>query len=218
VGSAPVQNIGAYGTELKDHLEWLEAWDLQEGRLARLLNRDCQFGYRNSMFKGKSKGRFIITKVVFRLSKTPRLNLGYGNIGSAFHEAGGITAMDLRNVVISVRKNKLPDPAEFGNAGSFFKNPVIDRTLFKCIRVEYPDIPNYSEPGNLVKLPAAYLIEKAGWKGKRIGNVGTWPAQPLVIVNYGNATGREILEFSLKIEEEVKHLFGISLEKEVRVI
>ena len=218
VGSAPVQNIGAYGTELKDHFAWLDAWDVQQKKVVRLGPEECRFGYRSSIFKSQASGRYIITHVAFRLNRIPELNLGYGNIETAFREAGGSTPMDLRKVIISTRNRKLPDPAEVANAGSFFKNPLVDRTIFKCIRVDYQDIPHYPEPGNCVKIPAAWLIEKAGWKGKRMGNVGTWPAQPLVIVNYGGATGQEIFDFSEKIRDDVDRKFGVYLEREVNVV
>ncbi|MEN8158079.1 MAG: UDP-N-acetylmuramate dehydrogenase [Bacteroidota bacterium] len=218
VGSAPVQNIGAYGSEFRDHMAWLEAWDMQQKQPVRLDNEACRFGYRDSIFKSEEPGRFIITHVAFSLSKEAVLKLGYGNIETAFKEAGGSTPADLREVVISVRNRKLPDPEAYGNAGSFFKNPLVDSTIFKCIRVEHQEIPNYPQPGNQVKIPAAWLIEKAGWKGKRSGNVGTWPSQPLVIVNYGGATGQEIFDFSEKIMEDVDSKFGITLEREVRVV
>ena len=218
VGSAPVQNIGAYGTELKDRFVWLDAWDMQQKQMVCLNREECRFGYRNSIFKTEARGRYIITHVAFRLSRKPDLQLGYGNIEAAFQEAGGTTPTDLRNVIISIRNQKLPDPAEVNNAGSFFKNPLVDRTIFKCIRVDYQEIPHYPEPGNKVKIPAAWLIEKTGWKDKRIGNVGTWPTQPLVIVNYGGATGQEIFDFSEQIREDVDRKFGVYLEREVNVI
>jgi len=217
VGSSPVQNIGAYGVELKDHFEWLEAWDLQENKLVKMDRKSCQFAYRSSVFKFSARGRFIITAVCFRLSKSPSLTLNYGHIGNAFKAAGGSSAMDLRKVVIQMREQKLPDPAKNGNAGSFFKNPVVDRTLFKCIRVDYNDIPYYPEVNNSVKIPAAWLIENSGWKGKRVGKVGTWPKQPLVIVNHGGASGTEILQFSEMIAKDVEDKFSISLEREVNV-
>ncbi len=218
VGSAPVQNIGAYGSELKDHMAWLEAWDVQQKQLVRLDNEACRFDYRDSIFKSEQRGRYIITHVTFSLSRELVLNLGYGNIETAFKEAGGATPADLREVVISIRNQKLPDPEIYGNAGSFFKNPLVDHTIFKCIRVEHQEIPNYPQPGNCVKIPAAWLIEKTGWKGKREGNVGTWPSQPLVIVNYGGATGQEIFDFSEKIMKDVDSKFGVTLEREVRVV
>ncbi len=218
VGSAPVQNIGAYGTELKDSMAWLEAWDLEQNRTVKLDHEACKFGYRSSLFKSEAKGRYIITHVAFKLSKIPELKLDYGNIEKALRESGGTTPMDLRKVVISIRNQKLPDPDQYGNAGSFFKNPVVDLTIFKCIRVDYQDIPSYREAGNCVKIPAGWLIEKAGWKGKRIGNVGTWPTQALVIVNYGGASGQEILDFSEQIRDDVDRKFGIYLDREVNVV
>jgi UDP-N-acetylmuramate dehydrogenase len=179
---------------------------------------DCRFGYRNSVFKDVARGRYIITHVTFRLNRIPDLKINYGNVKTVFFDSGGSKPMDLRNVIISIRNKKLPDPAEYGNAGSFFKNPLVDRTIFKCIRADYRDVPNYPGTENQVKIPAAWLIEKAGWKGKRMGNVGTWPSQPLVIVNYGSATGQEILEFSEQIREDVDRKFGIFLEHEVNVV
>ncbi len=218
VGSAPVQNIGAYGVELKDNFEGLEAWDLKEKMLVEFNPKSCRFGYRYSIFKGESSGRFIITSVSFRLSKIPILKLNYGKIAEAFKVSGGSTPLDLRQVVIDIRNQKLPDPEQIGNSGSFFKNPVVDRPIFMCLRVEHSDIPSYPDVDNQVKIPAAWLIEKAGWKGKRMGNVGTWPNQALVIVNHGGASGLEILDFSTQIQESVAKIFGITLEREVNVV
>jgi UDP-N-acetylmuramate dehydrogenase len=218
VGSAPIQNIGAYGVELKERFEWLEAWDLQLNQQVRLDKNDCRFSYRSSIFKGEAKERYIITHVAFRLRRKPHLQLAYGSVNAEFEKANGSTPMDLRNVIIAIRRSRLPDPAEYGNAGSFFKNPLVDRTIFKCIRVEFPEVPFYPDEENQVKIPAAWLIEKSGWKARRIGNVGTWPAQPLVIVNYGGANGREIYDFSEKIMQDVEQMFGITLEREVNVI
>jgi UDP-N-acetylmuramate dehydrogenase len=156
--------------------------------------------------------------VVFRLDKKPKFLLDYGNVRKVFEERNGETLKDLRQTIIEIREAKLPDPRIYGNAGSFFKNPLIGKPTFKCIRVDYREIPSYPADDNLVKIPAAWLIEKAGWKGKRIGNVGTWPGQPLVIVNYGGATGKEILEFSEMISEDIEEKFNITLEREVNVI
>ena len=218
VGSAPVQNIGAYGVELKDRFAWLDAWDLQLKKMVRLDHKACQFGYRSSLFKNEARGRYIITHVAFRLKCNSEMKLNYGNVEAAFQAARGTTAMDLRKVIISIREQKLPDPALYGNAGSFFKNPLVDRTFFKCLRVDYPDIPSYPDTDKQVKIPAAWLIEQAGWKGKRIGKVGTWPTQPLVIVNYGGASGQEILDFSEQLRSDVDKQFGIYLEREVNVV
>lgn len=218
VGSSPVQNIGAYGVELKDHFEWLEAWDLKENQPVKFDLKACGFAYRDSIFKREAAGRYIITHVVFRLKRKTELQLDYGNVLEEFRKVKGNSAMDLRNVIINIRNSKLPDPSLYGNAGSFFKNPMVDRTIYNCIRVEYPEVPFYPHNGNQMKIPAGWLIEKAGWKGKRIGNVGTWPSQALVLVNYGGATGQEIFDFSEKILEDVDKQFGIRLEREVRVI
>ena len=218
VGSSPVQNIGAYGIELKDRFVWLEAWDLEEKKLKKLDSEGCRFGYRNSIFKSEASGRYIITHVAFSLSKIPNLQLDYGNVQEEFTKAGGKSPQDLREVICSIRSAKLPDPSKNGNAGSFFKNPVVDKTIYNCIRVEFPQVPFFPQQDNQRKIPAAWLIEKSGWKGKRLGNVGTWPSQPLVIVNYGNATGQEIFDFSEKIIEDVEEKFGITLEREVNVI
>jgi UDP-N-acetylmuramate dehydrogenase len=218
VGAAPVQNIGAYGVELKENFACLEAWDLKNNKVVKLDKHACKFGYRSSLFKQEGRGRYIITHVTFRLKRTPSLVLDYGNIRTSFSEAKGKSPEDLRNTIINIRNSKLPDPKRFGNGGSFFKNPLVGRAIYNCIRVEHPDIPYYPDRENRVKIPAAWLIEKAGWKDLRVGNVGTWPIQPLVIVNYGGATGREIFDFSEQIVEDVDRKFGVSLEREIQVI
>jgi UDP-N-acetylmuramate dehydrogenase len=218
VGAAPIQNIGAYGVELKENFAWLEAWDLQNKKLVKLDKQACKFGYRSSIFKSANAGRYIITHVTFRLNRTPKLVLDYGKVRSAFDEAKGKTPGDLRKVIMQIRNSKLPDPEQFGNVGSFFKNPIVGRAIYNCIRVEHPDVPYYPDEENRVKIPAAWLIEKAGWKGLRIGNVGTWPSQPLVIVNYGGATGNEIYDFSEQIAEDVDQKFGVMMEREVKII
>jgi len=218
VGSAPVQNIGAYGVELKESFAWLEAWDLQTNQQVKLDKPACKFGYRSSLFKQEGRGRYIITHVTFRLNRTPSLVLDYGNVRTIFTEANGKSPEDLRNIIINIRNSKLPDPKLFGNGGSFFKNPLVGRAIYNCIRVEHPNIPYYPDEENRVKIPAAWLIEKAGWKDLRVGNVGTWPTQPLVIVNYGGATGQEIYDFSEQILEDVDRKFGVRLEREIQVI
>ncbi len=218
VGSAPVQNIGAYGVELKDSFAWLEAWDMQTLQEVKLDPKACKFGYRNSLFKNEGRDRYIITHVCFRLHRTPNLVLDYGQVRSAFEEANGTTPADLRNIIIHIRNSKLPNPDRFGNGGSFFKNPLVGRAIYNCLRVEYPEVPYLPDDENRVKIPAAWLIEQAGWKDKKVGNVGTWPTQPLVIVNYGGASGREIYDFSEQILEQVDRQFGIRLEREVQVI
>ncbi len=218
VGAAPVQNIGAYGLELKDRFLWLEAWDMHRGSMERLSGEQCNFGYRNSIFKNKEKGRYIITHVTFRLKKKVELQLGYGHLEKVFRESGGTTPAQLRNVIIEIRRSKLPDPEECGNAGSFFKNPIIDFSLFEKLKERYPEIPHYPDKKDRVKIPAAWLIQQSGWKGKQEGKVGTWPHQPLVIVNYGGATGQEIYDFSSRIIFSIKEKFSISLEREVNIV
>ncbi len=218
VGAAPIQNIGAYGVELKESFAWLEAWDLQNKKMVKLDKQACKFGYRSSIFKNESPARYIITHVTFRLNRSPNLVLDYGKVRTAFAEAKGKSPGDLRKVIIQIRNSKLPDPAQFGNGGSFFKNPMVGRAIYNCIRVEHPDVPYYPDKENRVKIPAAWLIEKAGWKGHKVGNVGTWPSQPLVIVNYGGATGQEIYDFSEQIVEDVDRKFGVLLEREVKLI
>ncbi len=218
VGSAPVQNIGAYGVEFKDHFAWLDAWDLQQKKMVQFDRKACHFGYRSSIFKNESRGRYIITHVTFQLKKEPILQLDYGPVKEAFVKASGTTPLDLREAIISIREMKLPDPKAYGNAGSFYKNPIVDKAIYKRIRVSFPLIPSYLEPENRVKIPAGWLIEQAGWKGKRVGNVGTWPTQALVIVNYGGASGQEILDFSEQIRNAVDKKFGIWLEREVNVV
>ncbi|MBN1131820.1 MAG: UDP-N-acetylmuramate dehydrogenase [Bacteroidales bacterium] len=218
VGSAPIQNIGAYGVELRDRMEYLEAYDLEEKRRVVLQNADCGFGYRTSIFKEPSAGRYIITRVVFRLTRKPDFRLDYGEVRALFEKRSRHTAEDLRQTIIDIRRSKLPETDQYGNAGSFFKNPVVANPVFKCIEANYREVPHYPAGENMVKIPAAWLIEQAGWKGKRIGNVGTWPFQPLVIVNYGGAAGKEIYEFSERIREDVETKFGIALEREVQVL
>ena len=218
VGSAPVQNIGAYGVELKDRFAWLDAWDLSDHKIVRKYPDDCMFGYRNSIFKTHAPKRYVILYVTFSLNKKPGLNLEYGHVRKEFLARGGSTPADLREVIISIRNRKLPDPGEYGNAGSFFKNPVVHLSLLESLRAGFPDIPFHQGENNLVKIPAAWLIDKAGWKGIRKGDVGTWPNQPLVIVNYGGASGQEILDFSEEIRNDVERKFGIGLEREVEVV
>jgi UDP-N-acetylmuramate dehydrogenase len=183
-----------------------------------LCYKDCHFSYRNSIFKSSQKGRYIITHVCFTLKKRAELNLGYGRLREAFEESGGASAADLRQLVIRTRRSKLPDHNIYGNAGSFFKNPLVPRSKLEELQDHHPDIPHYPEEENLVKIPAAWLIDQAGWKGKRKGDVGAWPTQPLVLVNYGKATGTEIYDFSQDILEDVQGKYGILLEREVNVL
>ncbi len=217
VGSAPVQNIGAYGVEVKDRILRVEGINIDSGERRSFSNKECEFGYRTSIFKRELQGKFIISSVLFRLDKIPVFILNYGNLESIFRKKGKEDIKTLRECVIEIRRSKLPDPEETGNAGSFFKNPVLSLEQFSNLRNTYPDIPSYPS-GKNIKVPAAWLIEKAGWKGVRERQTGTWPKQPLVIVNYGNATGEEVFIFSEKIRKAVKNQFSINLEREVKVI
>ncbi len=220
VGASPMQNIGAYGVEIKEVFHRLEAVEIATGKIKIFRKKELAFGYRNSVFKNKLKGKYIITKVWFKLSKPPhRLRLSYGAIQSVLADSGidQPTIRDISNAVIKIRSEKLPDPRDIGNAGSFFKNPVIGPKLFTSLYQQYPKLPHYPQPDGTVKLPAAWLIEQCGWKGKRIGDTGTHIRQALVLVNYGNAKGAEIHALALKIQESVRQKFKISLEMEVNI-
>ncbi|MCA1747835.1 MAG: UDP-N-acetylmuramate dehydrogenase, partial [Bacteroidales bacterium] len=218
VGAAPVQNIGAYGVEAKDIVEYVEVLDTIEMKPAVLSNAACEFGYRDSVFKHGAQDRYIVTGVVFRLTKNGALLLEYGNVKELFLKTPEQDLQGLRDTIIAIRQSKLPDPEVSGNAGSFFKNPVIGNEQFLQLEADYSTVPNYPAGQHKIKVPAAWLIEQAGWKGAREGDVGTWPLQPLVIVNYGSATGKEIFEFSEKIRISVAEKFNIGLEREVTVI
>ncbi len=221
VGAAPIQNIGAYGVELKDVFEKLEAVDLKTGETQIFDKNDCRFGYRESIFKTTLKGRFFITKVFFRLTTTRHfLHTGYGDIQSTLDQTGikNPTIHDVSKAVIAIRTSKLPDPAKLGNAGSFFKNPEISAGLFEKLQAENPAMPSYPQPNNLVKIPAGWLIEQCGWKGKRVGNAGSHARQALVVGNYGGAPGEEIGQLAQSIRRSVFEKFGIELTPEVNVI
>lgn len=218
-GTSPVQNIGAYGAEMKDVLHSVEAIHLKTHEKRLFTPAECKLDYRESVFKGPLKNQYIIVKVTFRLSKNPVLNLGYAQI----REEMGImnlvhpTIQSVREAVIHIRRGKLPDPAEIGNAGSFFKNPVISEEKFIELKGRFPAVVFYLQKKEH-KIPAAWMIEQCGWKGKRFGDAGVHLHQPLVLVNYGNATGREILDLAQRIRESVFERFGILLEQEVNII
>lgn len=221
VGAAPIQNIGAYGVELKDVFERLTAIDLTTGRIQVFHHPDCQFGYRDSVFKREHKGRFIIVEVVFRLQKSPHtLHLEYGAIRDELSQAGITqpTIGDVSQAVMAIRRSKLPDPAQIGNAGSFFKNPEIPKAQFDALKALHPSLPGYVVDDTTMKLPAGWLIEQAGWKGKRLGNYGVHAAQALVLVNHGGAHGRDILALSQAIMDDIQAKFGIHLEREVNIV
>jgi UDP-N-acetylmuramate dehydrogenase len=217
-GTSPVQNIGAYGVEMKDTFVELEAFDLESRGIKILAKDDCRLGYRESIFKSQNKGRYIILNVTFRLSKNPILCLDYGNIRKelAIMKVTDPGIKDVREAVCRIRANKLPDPKVTGNAGSFFKNPVIPPQQYEKLKQSFPEIVSFKQNGN-IKLAAAWMIEQCGWKGKRKGNAGVHSTQPLVLVNLGNATGLEIINLGNEIRQSVYGKFGIMLETEVNV-
>jgi len=222
-GTAPIQNIGAYGVEIKDVLKEVHTIDMNTGYPKKFTNRECQFGYRNSFFKQpENKGKYFISAIVLELTKkNHQLHTGYGAIQSILKNKNicSPTIKDIAETVIEIRRSKLPDPKEIGNAGSFFKNPFIDKSLQNKLLQKYPQIPYYKTGDkNIFKIPAGWLIEQAGFKGKRFGNVGVHDKQALVIVNYGGATGKEIKELSDKIIDKVQNKFFITLEPEVNFI
>ncbi|MDG2369765.1 MAG: UDP-N-acetylmuramate dehydrogenase [Flavobacteriales bacterium] len=221
VGAAPMQNIGAYGSEIKDTFLYLEAFNIGKLQLEKFNNKDCQFGYRESIFKKELKNKFIILNVVFRLNKTPhQLNTNYGDILKEIElfNIKNPTIKDVSNAVIRIRARKLPDPKKIGNSGSFFKNPIISKNEFLKLEVKYPEIAHYVISENQVKIAAGWLIEKAGWKGKTINNFGVHKNQALVLVNYGGADGSEIHKLSNEIIADINLKFNIQLEKEVNII
>lgn len=218
VGASPMQNIGAYGVEIKDVFSYLEAFNLSTKEIEKIDANTCNFGYRESIFKREAKGKYIITSVAFQLKKTPEFKTSYGAIQDELNKNNTpLSIKAISDAVIAIRQSKLPNPKELGNAGSFFKNPVVSKDLFENLLVKFPDIPNYPQENGLVKLAAGWLIEQAGWKGKRIGNVGMHEKQALVLVNYGGATGEELLEHSQKVIDSVKEKFSVELEREVNI-
>jgi UDP-N-acetylmuramate dehydrogenase len=221
VGTSPMQNIGAYGVEIKDTFEQLEAVEIATGKLHIFNNYECNFGYRNSVFKNELKGKFIITSVIFKLTKVNHeLNYSYGAIQSELEKRNisEPTINDISDVVIDIRNSKLPNPKEIGNSGSFFKNPVITVDAFRKLQEKHPNIPSYTVSETEIKVPAGWLIEQCGFKGKRFGDAGVHTKQALVLVNYDNATGTEIHNLAQEILKTVKKTFDISLDIEVNVI
>ncbi|MDN3596550.1 UDP-N-acetylmuramate dehydrogenase [Zunongwangia endophytica] len=219
VGTSPIQNIGAYGVELKDTFVSCEAIDIQTLETKTFSLEDCEFDYRNSVFKNKLKGQYIITSVNFKLStKNHQLKIDYGDIKSELKQIENPKITDISNAIIRIRESKLPNPAEIGNSGSFFKNPIISTEAFKNLQQKFPEAPSYKISENEVKVPAGWLIDQAGLKGYRDGDAGVHKKQALVLVNYGNASGNDILELSKKVRAVVKEKFGIDLEPEVNII
>lgn len=221
VGTTPVQNIGAYGTEIKDTFVSCKAMKISNQEIKTFLKNDCHFGYRESIFKNEVKDQYIITSVVFKLTKVNhKINISYGDISSelANNHIANPTLKDVSNAVIAIRQSKLPDPKELGNSGSFFKNPILLKIDFEKIHQQFPEMKYYEVSETEVKVPAGWLIEQAGFKGKRFGDAGIHKNQALVLVNYGNATGQEILTVSKIIQETIFKTFGIHIEAEVNVI
>jgi len=220
VGAAPVQNIGAYGMELKNSFLQCEAIDLTTGKAKVFTKEECRFGYRESVFKGELKGRYVITSVDFLLKKNAPLHLEYGNI-KAYLEQNGIespTLQQLHDAICAIRDAKLPNVKQIGSAGSFFKNPVIDRSKFEALQKDYPKMPHYDEPDGRVKVPAGWLIEQAGWKGWRDEHVGVYDKQALVLVHYGGGKGEDIVALALNIQDSVEAKFGIRISPEVNLV
>ncbi|MCF0072545.1 UDP-N-acetylmuramate dehydrogenase [Dyadobacter sp. CY261] len=220
VGAAPMQNIGAYGVEIKSVIQSVEAVRIGDGEKRVFTNAECEFGYRESIFKKSLKSRYVITGATFRLSKKPLLNAAYGDVQKTLQEMGADvpTIRDISGAIMKIRRSKLPDPAEIGNAGSFFKNPEISVTQFDQLKETFPEVPGYPVDAQTVKVPAGWLIEKAGWKGFREGEIGVHARQALVLVNYGGGTGIQIKTLSEKIQESVADKFGIRLNAEVNFI
>ena len=221
VGTAPIQNIGAYGVELKDVFVNCSAVEIETLAERKFSKEECEFGYRTSIFKNEAKGKYIITKVVFELTKNKHLkSTSYGVIQQLLDERNQLepTIKEISEAVISIRQSKLPDPKELGNSGSFFKNPILDSDTFQTFRIQNPGAPFYEVSPTEFKIPAGWLIEQAGFKGKQFGNAGVHKNQALVLVNYGNATGNEIWELAIQIQKKVKDLFGIYIEPEVNII
>ncbi len=221
VGAAPMQNIGAYGKEIKDVLTYVSAVEIETLKKVRFTNEACEFGYRESIFKKTAKGKYFITDIGIRLTKRDhKINTSYGDIENYLKE-GNITNPTIRNVsnaVIAIRQSKLPDPAVLGNSGSFFKNPIIEQAHFNTLKIKFPDIKSYPTPDGKVKVPAGWLIESLGWKGKRVGNTGSHAKQALVLVNYGGAKGKEVHALALAIQKSVLDTYQIQLDMEVNLM
>ena len=217
VGASAVQNIGAYGAEAKDVIDTVQTICLTDGTERDFSNAECRYGYRQSIFKNELKGQYAVAYVIYALSKVPQPKLGYGALEQEVERLGGPTLANIRQAVISIRDSKLPDPKVLGNAGSFFMNPVVTEQEFNIIRSNYPDVPSYPAPGG-IKVPAGWLIEKTGWKGRSLGPAAVYDKQALVLVNKGGATGADVRHLADTIIADVKRKFGITLSTEVNYI
>lgn len=217
VGASAVQNIGAYGVEVRDVIDRVEAMAL-DGTLRTFTNEECRYGYRDSVFKGEMRGQYIITHVTYRLDRVPTYRLDYGDLRARVEADGGPTLQAVRNAVTAIRDSKLPDPKVLGNAGSFFTNPVIPRTQYEALKAEYPTMPSYPIDDTRVKVPAGWLIDSAGWKGRALGRAAVHDRQALVLVNLGGTTGREVMTLAERICEDVYNKYGIRITPEVNFI
>ncbi|MBP6335256.1 MAG: UDP-N-acetylmuramate dehydrogenase [Bacteroidia bacterium] len=220
VGASPIQNIGAYGVELKDVFHELEAVNLTDGTIKTFSHSACRFAYRDSIFKQEAKGKYLIASVSFRLTKNSKLNTSYGAIEQELKSMGVIHPgiSEVSKAVINIRRSKLPDPAEIGNAGSFFKNPEVSVEVYEKLKSEYPEMIAYKTASNRMKLAAGWLIEQCGWKGKVEGRTGMHNKQALVLVNYGGATGEELISHARKVQQSIKEKFGVEMEMEVNIV
>lgn len=218
VGAAAIQNIGAYGVEIKDVIQQVKTINIEDGSEKVFELPDCGYAYRKSVFKDQAKGKFIVCALVIKLSKLPNYTLTYQHLEKAISEKGEINLENIRQTIIEVRESKLPNPQQIGNAGSFFMNPVVTRAKFDELQKSYPTMPHYFVNENEEKVPAAWLIEQCGWKGKTVGNAGVYEKQALVLVNRGGATGQEIADLSAQIQQSVMDKFGIQLNPEVNFI
>mgnify|MGYP006049867099 FL=1 len=216
VGASAVQNIGAYGVEVKDVLQSIEAISVDDLSKRIFTNAECNYAYRDSIFKNSLKGKYVITYVTYRLSKKANPNIGYGALKSVLAENPSLK--EIRDAIIAVRNSKLPDPKVYGNAGSFFMNPVIPMEQFVALQSRYPDIPSYPASDGYIKVPAGWLIEKSGWKGKSLGNAAVYEKQALVLINRGGATGMEVKHLADTVIADIKEIFGITLHAEVNYI
>ncbi len=220
VGASPIQNIGAYGVELKDVCDSVEAIHLRTGEQIVLSNLDCEFGYRDSVFKHQLKDEYLITAVNYRLNKSPNFQVSYGDIKATLQDMNvqNLTLKNVSDAVVRIRSSKLPDPKVLGNAGSFFKNPTVTQEKYEELVATNPVMPSFPQKDGTVKIPAGWLIEQCGWKGKVVGNTGSHKSQALVLVNYGNATGAEIYQLALDIKKSVFDKFGVEVNPEVNLV
>lgn len=221
VGAAPMQNIGAYGVEIKDVFDHLLAVNIETNEVEEFKKEQCLFGYRESIFKRKLKDKYVIAEVVLKLTKKAhQLNTSYGAISETLQEmkVKAPTLEDISKAVIKIRQSKLPDPAKIGNAGSFFKNPTVDKLQFEALRAEYKNMPGYELPDNMIKIPAGWLIEQCGWKGFKKGDIGVHKNQALVLVNYGTGKGKDLKHLAEQIKTSVVKKFGIELTAEVNMV